>query len=62
MSDLLKPEDLTKIASELAMAKARKELDALHKNEEEAKALHDIFMSREIQPEAKERINNNEPD
>jgi len=58
MSDLSKPEDLTKITSELEMAKAHKEMDALHKKEEEAKVLHDIFMSREIQPEAKERINN----
>ena len=57
MSDLLRPDDLTKITSDLEMAKARKEMDALHKKEEEAKALHDMFMSREVQPEAKERIN-----
>ena len=57
MDDLLRPEDLTKITTDLEMAKARKEMDTLKKKEEEAKALRDAFMSRKIQPDAKERVN-----
>ncbi|HYB11720.1 MAG TPA: hypothetical protein VEJ16_18835 [Alphaproteobacteria bacterium] len=58
MSDFLRPEDLTKITTDVEMTKARKEMDSAHKKEEEAKVLHDMFMTREIQPQAKDRINN----
>jgi hypothetical protein len=57
MSDLIRPEDLRKLAADLEMAKARKEMDALHKKEEEAKALREAFMSRDIHPEHIERLN-----
>ena len=58
MTDLLKPEDLRKISDDEDMAKAKKILDRMKVEEDERASLREIFMSREIHPEAKTRINN----
>jgi hypothetical protein len=57
MTDLLRPEDLTKIADDIDMAKAKKTMEHMKREEEEKAALKDIFLAREIHPEAKTRIN-----
>jgi hypothetical protein len=57
MTDLLRPDDLKKIADDIDMAKAKKAMEHMKREEEEKAALKDIFMSREIHPEAKTRIN-----
>lgn len=57
MTDLLRPEDLKKIADDIDMAKAKKAMDHMKHDEEEKAALKDIFMHREIHPDAKARVN-----
>jgi hypothetical protein len=57
MADLLKPEDLRKISDDQDMAKAKKALERMKVEEDERASLREIFMSREIHPEAKTRIN-----
>jgi hypothetical protein len=57
MADLLKPEDLRKISDDQDMAKAKKALERMKVEEDERASLREIFMSRDIHPEAKTRIN-----
>jgi hypothetical protein len=57
MTDLLRPDDLKKISDDIDMAKAKKAMEHMKREEEEKAALKEIFMSREIHPEAKTRIN-----
>jgi hypothetical protein len=57
MSDLMRPEDLKKVSSDAEMKKAADYLKAAKKQEEEQKALLEMFMAREISPKASERIN-----
>ena len=57
MTELLRPDDLKKIADDIDMAKAQKAMAHMKRDEEEKAALKEIFMSREIHPEAKTRIN-----
>lgn len=57
MTDLLKPDDLKKIADDIDMAKAKKTLEHMKREEEEKASLREIFMTRDIHPEAKTRIN-----
>lgn len=58
MADLLKPEDLRKISDDEDMAKAKKALERVKVEDDERAGRREIFMSREIHPEAKARINN----
>jgi flagellar biosynthesis/type III secretory pathway protein FliH len=57
MTDLMRPEDLKKVTSDAEMKKAAEHLKAAKKQEEEQKALLEMFMAREISPKASERIN-----
>jgi hypothetical protein len=57
MSNLLKPEDLRKISDDEDMAKAKKAMERQRVEEEEQSGLREIFMSREIHPEATARVN-----
>ena len=57
MTDLLKPDDLRKIADDLDMAKAKKMMDRMKDEEAERDKLREAFMSREIHPQVKERVN-----
>lgn len=57
MSELLRPEDLRKISDDQDMAKAKQAMERMRVEEAERASLREIFMSREIHPEAKTRIN-----
>lgn len=57
MSGLLRPQELKQIASEAEIAKMDEERRLKKKEEEQKEGLRAAFMSREVQPEAIERIN-----
>jgi len=57
MTNLLRPEDLRKISDDQDMAQAKKALAQKKVDEDERASLHEIFMSKDIHPEAKARIN-----
>ncbi len=58
MTDLMRPEDLKKVASDAEMKKAEENLKRAKKQEEEQKQLHEMFMAKELPPNAGERVNN----
>jgi hypothetical protein len=58
MSDLLSPKDLKKIADDIDMERAKKALAKLQAKEKEKEELEQVFMHKEIHPEASKRINN----
>ena len=58
MSGLMRPEELIEISTDAELAKMDEERRSKTKKEEQEKELHEAFMSREIQPEAIDRINN----
>ena len=57
MTSLLRPEDLRKISDDEDMAKAKKAMDRQRKDDDEQAGLREIFMSRDIHPEAQARVN-----
>jgi len=57
MSDLLRPQDLKKITLDTEMAKAQAATGQMEREEQESRALHEAFMSRDVHPEVKQRIN-----
>jgi len=57
MAGLLHPQDLKQIASDAEVAKMEEERRLRKKGDEQKEALREAFMSREVQPEAIERIN-----
>jgi hypothetical protein len=57
MVGLLRPEDLKLISSDAEMAKMEEEREAKRRREQQEADLRDAFMSREVQPEAVDRIN-----
>jgi hypothetical protein len=57
MTDLLKPEDLKKISDEEDMAKAKKAVEHMKAQEAEQTSLRELFMARDVHPEARTRIN-----
>ena len=57
MATLLSAKDLEKLIQEEELAKANKALEAAKHKENEEKQLREAFMSREIHPEVKERVN-----
>lgn len=58
MAGLLKPEDLRMITSDAEMEKVEEERSEREKKERAALELREAFMSREIHPQAIDRINN----
>ena len=58
MSGLMRPEELNQISSDAEMAKMDEERQYKKKKEQQEKELYEAFVSREIQPEAIDRINN----
>ena len=54
---ILKPGDLASIASKKQMAEIEKDLARMRQQEEEQKKLKEAFMSREIHPDAPDRVN-----
>jgi hypothetical protein len=57
MITLLRPQDLKQIASDAEVAKMDEERQLKKKKEKQQEGLREAFMSREVQPEAIERIN-----
>jgi len=57
MTELMRPDDLKKIASDAEMAKAQEYMNRAKKQEEEQTQLRDAFMEKEVHPEAKDRVN-----
>ena len=57
MTSLLTPKDLHGLSHEEELAKARKALDAMKEKEGEEEQLRAAFMSREIHPQVKDRVN-----
>jgi hypothetical protein len=57
MSDILKPEDLRKISDDKDMEKAKKAFEHMKTEEAEQAGLKELFMSRDIHPEARTRLN-----
>jgi len=58
MAGLLRPEDLKMIASDAEMAQVEEEQRLKQKKKEQESQLREAFMSRQVAPEAIERINN----
>ena len=58
MSGLLRPEDLNQISSDAEVAKMDEERLYRKKIEQQQSELREAFMSRDVQPEAIDRINN----
>jgi hypothetical protein len=58
MAGLLRPEDLKMIASDAEMAEVEQEHLLKQKKKEQEAQLREAFMSRQVAPEAIERINN----
>lgn len=57
MAGLLRPDELKMIASDAEMAKIEEERQIREHKRKQQEMLREAFMSREIQPEAIERIN-----
>jgi hypothetical protein len=58
MSGLILPNELKQISSDAEMAKVDEELLAKKRKEQQQAELREAFMSRDIHPEAIDRINN----
>jgi len=58
MAGLLRPTDLQQISSDAEMAKMDEERQLKQKKDRQQQELREAFMSREVHPEAIERINN----
>ena len=57
MTDLLRPEDLRKLSDDEDMAKAKKAMERKRVEDDEQAGLREVFMSRDLHPEAKDRVN-----
>jgi hypothetical protein len=57
MADLLRPQDLKKIADDAEMATIQAHLSSQKKAEDEQAQLREAFMTREIHPQVGERLN-----
>jgi hypothetical protein len=56
MTGALSPQELRKRAEGKAMAEAKKAFEAMRKAEDQKRELHEMFMSREVRPEAMDRL------
>jgi len=58
MSDkLLTPDELKGITDKVHMAKVQEQFDHVRKEQEEKRALHEAFVSRDLHPEVRARVN-----
>ena len=58
MSDkLLTPDELKGITDKVHMAKVQEQFDRARKEQEEKRALHEAFVSRDLHPEVRARVN-----
>jgi hypothetical protein len=58
MADLLRPTDLKEIAAEAEIAKMEEEREVRRKKEKQAAELREIFLARDVLPDAINRVNN----
>jgi hypothetical protein len=58
MAGLLRPQDLQQLSSDAEMEKVDEERQLKQKKDRQQQELREAFMSREVHPEAIERINN----
>jgi hypothetical protein len=56
MSDVIRPDDLRRIADEIEMAKAREALEKKRKADHERDEFREAFMSRDVHPDVFERL------
>jgi hypothetical protein len=56
MSDLIKPDDLKRIADDVEMAKAKEALEKKRKVDHERDSFRDAFMTRDIAPDVFDRL------
>jgi hypothetical protein len=54
---LLTPGDLKGIAEKVHMAKVQEQFDRVRKEQEEQRAIHEAFMSRDVHPQVMDRLN-----
>jgi len=54
---LLTPNDLKGIAEKVHMSKVQEQFDRVRKEQEEQRAIHEAFMSRDVHPQAMDRLN-----
>src|SRR5215475_1932593 len=54
---LLSPDELKAIADKTHMAKVQEQFDRVKKEQDEKRALHEAFMSRDVHPEVMARVN-----
>jgi hypothetical protein len=57
MTELLRPDDLRKIADDEDMKKAKRAMERMRADEEEQAGLRELFMARDVHPEARARVN-----
>ena len=57
MAELMRPEDLKKIATDIEMAKVKEYLEKKKKHDDAERGLREVFLERDIHPQAKDRIN-----
>jgi hypothetical protein len=57
MVELLRPQDLKKISDDIDMANAKKAFETSQTKEREEKDLKEAFMSRDLHPEVRQRVN-----
>jgi len=57
-NDLIRPEELRRLADEKDMEEAKKTIALREKAQEEAKNLYEAFNQRQIHPEVKQRVSN----
>ncbi len=58
MSDILSPKDLKKISDDMDMEMAKKALAKIQAKEREKEELEQVFMHKDVHPEAAKRLNN----
>jgi hypothetical protein len=54
---LLTPNDLKGITEKVQMAKVQEQFDRVRKDQEEKRAIHEAFMSRDVHPQVMDRLN-----
>lgn len=57
MTDLLRPQDLKKIADDIDTEMAKKAFEKIKAKEREKQELEEVFMHKDVHPEASKRIN-----
>ena len=57
MANVMRPDDLKKISNDAEMKKAQEYMARVKKQEEEQKSVRELFMEKDVRPDAAERVN-----